>query len=127
MWPRDVNQVLEVDLECVEDVQKYMMYLNWAPLSDTARVVRLVVYGFAGTRSWPLSLMCPCFPLLHEIVLPDRKKETKLLADLCDLIDDPAESNPRLQHVIFEDAEVETVLWKTDNRSVSPKQPGFAS
>ena len=113
VWPRDVNQVVEVDLECREEVKECMMCLNWAPRTETAKVVRLVVYGFAGTRICPLFLMCQCFPLLHEIVLPDRKKEAKLFTDLCVLIEELAESNPRLQHVIFEDAQVQAISWKT--------------
>ena len=111
VWPSDVREVLEVDLQCGEDVGAWMDYLDWAPRTETVKVVRLVVYGYDGQLALPLFLKCPSFPFLHDIVLPDRKKEGNLIDVLWDLIKALEQSNPRLQHIIFEDADV-YAIWE---------------
>ena len=112
VWPCDVKEIRSVDLECGEDVRAFMEYLKRTPLNETAKVVRLVVYGYAGVRSKALERMCSSFPLLHEIVLPDREKEYNLLVLLSDLIEKLPLSNPRLQYIIFQGAE-RVAVWET--------------
>ena len=49
-------------------------------------------------------------PLLHELVLPDRNKESNLLNFLCYIMEQCAHSTPRLRTVIFNGNCLES-LW----------------
>jgi len=106
----DVCQTLEIDLEqptqCLERLRK----LADRPYDELAAYVRLVVFGFAMVREKILKRILDLLPLLHEIMLPDRKREPSILVCLCDIVETCAKTNPGLHNVIFEDNTVES-LW----------------
>ena len=113
VWPNEVQQVISVHLDPEEDPSEPFRFLGlWKmqPAQTRACVVRLEVQGFAGVRKQLLIELCCLFPLLHELSLPDRKREPNLLVYLADVCEKTAEPAPRLQKVIFEDGTVEH-LW----------------
>ncbi len=109
----DVKAVCEtftVDLECPVQAIERLRKLESQPAAHGASFVRIVVFGIAFVRKGLLKKFLEHMPLLHEIVLPDRKREPNLLVALCDIVEDCSKSNPRLRSVVFEDG-VDELLW----------------
>lgn len=104
-----ISQTLQIDLEMPKRIRALVHGLEGSSVEERAKYVRLVVYGFAAIRSALLQRVCAVLPLLHEIVLPDRVRESYLLVALTDTIERCASSNPRLRDVVFEDGCVEAV------------------
>ena len=110
----EVVATYAVDLESPADAVARLSQVSAMPLHVRARYVRLVVWGFAGLREEILKKFLKLFPLLHEMVLPDRKREANLLVYLCDILEDCASSNPRLRDTVFQDTlmvECPEQLW----------------
>merc|ERR1740123_1628254 len=105
----DIKLTCTVDLERPAQAVARLRDLEAQP-SECAKYVRIVVYGFAAIRSALLKKFLEALPLLHEIALPDRARDPTLLVFLCDLVEQCAKSNPRLQDAIFEDKSMEA-LW----------------
>ena len=74
----DVKAVCEtfaVDLECPVQAIERLRKLESQPAAHGASFVRIVVFGIAFVRKGLLKKFLEHMPLLHEIVLPDRKRE----------------------------------------------------
>ena len=105
-----ICETFTLDLECPAQAMERLQKLVVQPAAHGASFSRLVVFGLAFIRKGLLKKFFEHMPLLHEIILPDRKREPNLLVVLCDILEDCWKLVPRLRTVVFEDG-AEELLW----------------
>ena len=105
-----VRETFSVDLECPQEAITKLQTLESEAAAYGAAFVRMVVFGIAYVRRGLLKKLLDRLPLVHELLLPDRKREPSLLVAVCDIVEGSWRMNPRLRTVVFADG-VEEQLW----------------
>mmetsp|Transcript_58370 Transcript_58370/g.155368 ORF Transcript_58370/g.155368 Transcript_58370/m.155368 type:complete len:202 (-) Transcript_58370:97-702(-) len=106
----EVTESFAVDLESPRDAKARLRNLESQTPDMRARYSRIIVYGFAVVRVALLKRFLDILPLLHELMLPDRVRDPNLLVFLADMLEDCAQTNPRLREVVFQDNREEK-MW----------------